>query len=126
MRTPEHLSSRIGEHLSAVGDKGELWLASHLPRGWIWQPPRRDVGKDGLVVIRDDSDLHNLEFSIQVKATTKPRVSRGAVVVSNVSRSSVLYWIASTHPTIIFVVDIERDCAWYAWQLVHFSVVFEC
>ncbi len=60
-------SATSGANLNAdIWDEGELWFASQLPRGWDWQPPRRDLGKDGLVVVRDDSELHNLEFAIQV------------------------------------------------------------
>jgi Domain of unknown function (DUF4365) len=109
-----------GERLSAIGDKGELWLAARLPSGWIWQPPRKDVGKDGLVVIRDDSDLHNLEFAIQVKTATNPRISNGHICIRNVSRSSVLYWLASSHPTLVVLVSMSGDCAWYEW---HFNLV---
>lgn len=111
--------SRSGEQRSAIGDKGELWLASRLPLGWIWQPPRKDLGKDGLIVIRDESDLHNLEFSVQIKATLKPRLSGEALVFANVSRSSVLYWMAGAYPTLVVAVDLSNDCAWYVW---HFDI----
>lgn len=110
-----------GEELSGVGDQGELWLASRLPRGWVWQPPRRDVGKDGLVVIRDGSELQNVEFSLQVKSTTAPTRSGHNVVVKNVSRSSILYWHASTHPTLIVAVDVSAQQAWYVWHFDAFE-----
>ncbi len=112
-----------GEQRSAIGDKGELWLAARLPQGWIWQPPRKDVGKDGLIVIRDESELHNLEFSVQVKATLKPRFSGEALVFSNVSRSSVLYWMASAYPTLVVAVDLSNDRAWYVWHFDLFKSV---
>ena len=62
-----------GEFNSATDDKGEIWFASSLPHGWIWHPPRKDLGRDGIVVVRDDSNLHNFEFGIQVKTTQSPR-----------------------------------------------------
>jgi len=102
---------------SDVGDKGEAWLFDALPPGWIWQPPRRDVGKDGLIVIRDRSELHNLEFSVQVKASRRPRVRRGHVVLAGVSRSSVQYWFASPLPTLVVAVDVSTRTAWYGWHL---------
>lgn len=113
------------ERSNAIGDKGELWLASQLPRGWIWQPPRKDLGKDGLVVVRDDSVFHNLEFSIQVKATLKPRRNREVISIRNVSRSSVMYWMASSHPTLIVVVDLSCYRAWYIWHFDVFRSVSE-
>lgn len=100
-----------------VGDQGELWFAAQLPLGWVWQPPRRDLGKDGLIVIRDNSDLHNLEFSVQVKTSERPDIQRGWVVKSGLSRSSVMYWFASPLPTLVVAVDIVARRAWYAWHL---------
>ena len=105
---------------SGVGDQGELWFASQLPRGWVWQPPRRDVGKDGLIVIRDDSDLNNVEFSVQVKTTASPQRATGSIAIKNVSRSSVWYWHASTHPTLLVAVNLATQSACYAW---HFEVI---
>ena len=110
----------FGEQRSGIGDQGELWFASQLPRGWVWQPPRRDVGKDGMIVIRDDSDLNNVEFAIQVKSTTSKVGSGQSIAIKNVSRSSILYWCASTHPTLLVIVSIATQTAWYAW---HFHVV---
>ena len=110
---------------NAIGDKGELWLASQLPQGWIWQPPRKDVGKDGLVVIRDGSVLHNLEFSVQIKTTLNPRRNSETITIRNVSRSSVMYWMASTHPTLIIVVDLSSNRAWYIWHFDVFRSVSE-
>ncbi len=78
-----------------IGDSGELWFASQLPIDWVWQPPRRDVGKDGLIVIKDRSDLHNLEFSVQVKTTSRPRLHHESINVSGVSTAAVLYWFSS-------------------------------
>lgn len=106
-----------GKQRAAIGDKGELWLASRLPSGWFWQPPRIDLGKDGLVVIRDESDLHNLEFSIQVKTSIQPKIRNGSVVISNVSRSSIFYWFSSLQPTLVVAVDLSREVAWYTWHL---------
>ena len=100
-----------------LGDQGETWFASSLPVGWVWQPPRLDVGKDGLVVIRDGSDLHNLEFSIQIKASTAPHIRNGEVIVSGLSQSSVQYWFASPLPTLVVAVDLSARVGWYAWHL---------
>lgn len=110
-----------------VGDQGELWFAAQLPFGWVWQPPRRDFGKDGLIVIRDNSELHNLEFSVQVKTSERPVIRDGWVVKSGVSRSSVMYWFASPLPTLVVAVDIIRRRAWFSWHLDLFespAVVF--
>jgi hypothetical protein len=110
-RTNDNVASR-----SHIGDQGELWFAAALPRGWVWQPPRRDLGKDGLIVVRDGTKLHNLEFSVQIKTSENPRVVDGSVLVSGVKRSSVRYWFASPAPTLVVVVDIVKRQAWYAWH----------
>lgn len=79
--------------------------------------PRRDFGKDGLIVIRDNSDLHNLEFTVQVKTSERPVIRDGWVVKSGLSRSSVMYWFASPLPTLVVAVDIVERRAWFAWHL---------
>ncbi|MGH8474542.1 MAG: DUF4365 domain-containing protein [Methylococcales bacterium] len=106
---------------TVIGDKGEAWFFYALPDGWIWQPPRRDVGKDGLIVIRDRSELHNLEFSVQIKTSGKPKVHDGHVVIRGVSRSSVQYWFASPLPTLVVAVDLSTRTARYGWHLELFD-----
>lgn len=123
MGTKQTVSRVPREGRSAIGDKGELWFASQLPYGWIWQPPRKDLGKDGLIVIRDESELHNLEFSVQIKTTQKPRLGNGELRFSNVSRSSVLYWMAGAYPTLIVAVNLSKESAWFAWHYELFRSV---
>src|SRR6266700_599873 len=112
-----NLFSSSGIARSHLGDQGELWFAAALPRGWVWQPPRRDFGKDGLIVIRDTTPLHNIEFSVQIKTSVRPTIRNGCVLLSGVSRASVQYWFASPLPTLIVAVDITNQRAWYAWHL---------
>lgn len=100
-----------------LGDVGELWFAAALPPGWVWQPPRRDFGKDGLIVIRDGSELHNLEFAVQIKTSMRPKVRNEKVLLSGISRSSIRYWFASPLPTLVIAVDIRIREGWYAWHL---------
>jgi len=99
----------LGSAHSHLGDQGELWFAAALPLGWVWQPPRRDFGKDGLIVIRDGSELHNLEFSVQIKTSERPRVHDGFIVLSGMSRSSIRYWFASLsrHSLSLWTSQIE-------------------
>jgi hypothetical protein len=101
----------------AIGDSGELWFAAQLPSGWVWQPPRRDVGKDALIVIKDGSDLQNLEFSVQIKTTTHIQTDGSTISYSGIPTSSVLYWFASPQPTMLVVVDAHKRRAWYSWHL---------
>ncbi len=105
-----------GSGQSHLGDQGELWFAAALPRGWVWQPPRRDVGKDGLIVIRDNTELHNLEFSVQIKTTARPRFRGEHLVLPGVSKASIRYWFASPVPTLVVGVDINEHVGWYAWH----------
>jgi hypothetical protein len=112
-----NLSNRSHIAQSHLGDQGELWFAAALPQGWVWQPPRRDFGKDGLIVIRDGTELHNLEFSVQIKTSARPRIRDGYIVLAGVSRSSIRYWFASPLPTLVAAVDIVNRAGWYAWHL---------
>ena len=106
---------------SHLGDQGEMWFAAALPQGWIWQPPRRDFGKDGLIVIRDGTELHNLEFSVQIKTSARPRLRGEFVVLDGISRSSIRYWFASPLPTLVVAVNIDNRAGWYAWHLDLFN-----
>ncbi|MCZ7625013.1 MAG: DUF4365 domain-containing protein [Candidatus Methylomirabilis sp.] len=81
----------------------------------------RDFGKDGVIVIRDQSELHNLEFFVQIKTSERPTVRDGYIVLTGISRSSVQYWFASPLPTLVVAVDIDSRAAWYAWHLDLFS-----
>jgi hypothetical protein len=110
-------TNQSGEAHSHLGDQGELWFAAMLPAGWVWQPPRRDLGKDGLIVIRDGTKLHNIEFSIQIKTSARPTIVDGHVVIPSVSRSSVQYWFASPLPTLVVAVDLTKRTGWFAWHL---------
>ena len=93
-----------------------MWFAAALPQGWIWQPPRRDFGKDGLIVIRDGTDGH-LEFSVQIKTSARPRLRGEFVILDGISRSSIRYWFASPLPTLVVAVNIDTRAGWYAWHL---------
>jgi len=115
--TSYQIDKTTGFDRAHLGDQGELWFAAALPRGWVWQPPRRDVGKDGLIVIRDHSQLHNLEFSVQIKTSEQPKIANGLLVVRNVPRASVEYWFASPLPTLVVAVDVKNRQGWFAWHL---------
>ncbi len=111
---PEAFSGATQGHL---GDQGELWFAASLPRGWVWQPPRRDFGKDGLIVIRDGTNLQNIEFTVQIKTSSRPVIRDGHVLLNGIARSAVEYWFASPLPTLVVAVDITKRMGWYAWHL---------
>jgi hypothetical protein len=76
-------------------------------------------------VIRDGSALHNLEFSVQIKTSERPKISKGFVVLPGISRSSIQYWFASPLPTLIVAVDTVRRAGWYAWHLDLFDSLSE-
>ncbi len=113
----ERTSHQSGIAQAHLGDQGELWFAAALPQAWVWQPPRRDFGKDGLIVIRDETELHNLEFSVQIKTSERPKVRDGSVVLAGISRSAIRYWFASPLPTLVVAVDLVNRTGWYAWHL---------
>jgi hypothetical protein len=108
-----------------IGDAGELWFAGQLPADWVWQPPRRDIGKDALIVVRDGTALHNLEFSVQIKTTKEPQFDEKSVRCAGIPTASVLYWFSSPQPTLIVIVDIENKREWYAWHLDLFESLDE-
>lgn len=111
------MTKSAGECRSHIGDKGELWFAHALPQGWIWQPPRRDLGKDALIVIRDGSELHNLEFYVQIKTSTRP-ISQGKDIrVKGISKTNVMYWFSSPLPMLIVAVNTTENSGWYAWLI---------
>lgn len=114
-------TSRRGMERLHIGVQGESLFTDALPLGWIRQTPSLDFGKDGLVVIRDASELHNIEFSVQIKTSAKPCIRDGQVLLSGVSRSSVQYWFASPLPTLVVAVDLSTRAMWYGWHLDLFN-----
>ena len=67
-------------------------------------------------MIRDNTELHNLEFSVQIKTTARPRFRGEHLVLPGVSKASIRYWFASPVPTLVVGVDINEHVGWYAWH----------
>ena len=100
-----------------IGREGEIWFESQLPSGWVLQPPKMDVGVDGVVVIYDSSDLNGREFRIQVKASKRPKIRDSNIVVSGVKHSTVEYWFLSPLPTLVVAYDATEKLGYYRWHV---------
>lgn len=99
-----------------IGDEGENWFVSQLPQGWLLQPPKRDVGVDGVVVICERTDLNGREFRIQVKASKNPTIRDSMIVISNIKRSTIDYWFLSPLPTLIVAYDATSKQGYFRWH----------
>lgn len=106
-----------------IGREGEIWFESQLPSGWLLQPPKTDVGVDGVVVICDNSDLNGREFRVQVKASKHPKVRGTNIVVSRLKHSTIEYWFLSPVPTLVVVYDVTKKCGYYRWHVELFEEV---
>src|SRR5437867_3498560 len=99
----------------SVGRQGERWFEGLLPSTWILQPPKDDVGVDGVVVICEDGPLNGLEFRVQVKTSDKWTVSGDFISVRNVKRDSALYWITGFTPTLLVLHEVSTGRGAFAW-----------
>lgn len=99
-----------------TGDKGENWFATQLPPGWILQPPKRDVGVDGVVVICDKTDLNGREFRIQIKASNAPTINNSMIIIPGVKRSTIEYWFLSPLPTLLVAYDATQNLGFFRWH----------
>lgn len=99
-----------------TGDQGENWFASQLPPGWILQPPKRDVGVDGVIVICDKTDLNGREFRVQIKASKTPTIRNSMVIIPGVKRSTVEYWFLSPLPTLLVAYDATQNHGFFRWH----------
>lgn len=99
-----------------IGDEGETWFVSQLPPGWLLQPPKRDVGVDGVIVICDKTDLNGREFRVQVKASKNPTIRDSMIVISDVKRSTIEYWFLSPLPTLIVAYDATNKRGYFRWH----------
>lgn len=99
-----------------TGDQGENWFVSQLPPGWILQPPKRDVGVDGVIVICDETDLNGREFRVQIKASKTPTIRNSMVIIPGVKRSTVEYWFLSPLPTLLVAYDATQNHGFFRWH----------
>lgn len=104
-----------------VGDQGENWFISQLPPGWILQPPKRDVGVDGVVVICDKTDLNGREFRVQIKASKTPTIRNSMVIIPGVKRSTVEYWFLSPLPTLLVAYDATQNHGFFCYLIALYS-----
>ncbi len=108
-----------------IGREGETWFESQLPSGWLLQPPKTDVGVDGVVVICEISDLDGREFRVQVKASKRPNIRNSNIVVSGVKYSTIEYWFLSPLPTLIVAYDATAKCGYFRWHTDLYNEVRE-
>lgn len=99
-----------------TGDQGENWFVSQLPPGWILQPPKRDVGVDGVIVICDETDLNSREFRVQIKSSKTPTIRNSMVIIPGVKRSTVEYWFLSPLPTLLVAYDATQNHGFFRWH----------
>ena len=99
-----------------IGDQGELWFQTQLPRRWVPQKPTRDVGVDFLVVVCDDSVLNGREFRVQVKSSAQLPVTGGAVTIRGIKRSTLWYWFLSPVPLLLVAYDTSVRRGYYGWH----------
>lgn len=99
----------------SVGRQGERWFEGLLPSSWILQPPKDDVGVDGIVVICEDGPLNGLEFRVQVKTSSRWTVKDDEILIRNVKRDTALYWITGFTPTLLVLHEITTGRGVFAW-----------
>lgn len=98
-----------------TGREGERWFQSQLPNGWVLQRPTEDIGLDGVVVISDGSQYDGLEFRVQVKSSQHWNENESGILVKNLNRESVLYWLTGLTPTLLILYCNRTKSAHWYW-----------
>ena len=99
-----------------LGKKAEEWLAFHLPPKWNIQPPKTDVGIDGVVVICDETELNGLEFRVQVKSSAKWPALEAHAYQLRLKKSTLRYWFASPLPLLLVLFNHSSQSGEYVWH----------
>ena len=98
-----------------TGGAGERGSVSRLPTNWIFQPPLEDVGIDGVVVICGPGAGEGLEFRVQIKSSTRFRRNGEMLIVPNVKRSALRYWVTGFTPTLVVAYETSSASGYCAW-----------
>ena len=98
-----------------TGRIGERWFVSQLPPNWVFQPPLEDVGIDGVVVICGSGPADGLEFRVQIKSSAEFTRRGDALVVPNIKRSTLRYWVTGFTPTLLVAFETSSGKAFCAW-----------
>jgi len=97
-----------------TGRLGERWFPQQLPANWIFQPPREDIGIDGVVVICEDSPSNGLEFRVQIKSSEEWKIHKESILL-RVRKDNLNYWLVGFNPTLIVLYDTSKNIGWCSW-----------
>ncbi len=93
--------------------RAEKTFEQQLPDEWVDQPESRDYGVDYRVRIVEAGLLTSDEFFVQVRGTTRLRVS-GAELSFAVKREHLVYWVDQLKvPVLLVVVDVTGGRAYW-------------
>ncbi len=98
-----------------IGREGERWFSSVLPPEWTIQRPLDDFGLDGIIAVGDRAHVSHYEFGVQVKSSTDFRKTRGAVVVPQIPRETIVYWLSKFFPTLLVAYDTKNKIGYFDW-----------
>lgn len=99
-----------------TGRLGERWFQFFLPKEWIFDPPREDVGIDGRVIIVDaNKHLSGLEFNVQIKTSKEWQIKDGQIKLEGLKISSLKFWGSRLTPILLVLYCESRDTGYYSW-----------
>lgn len=100
----------------ATGRAGERWFQFLLPKEWIFDPPREDVGLDGRVIIIDDNrHISGHEFDVQIKTSKEWKITNGQIRLDGLKLSTLKFWGARLTPVLLVLYDESRDTGYFSW-----------
>lgn len=99
-----------------LGREAETWFRSVLPREWIAEQPKEDIGLDFIVFIGDKTEVGKLEFGVQVKGSAnRPIVRDDIVSEAGITRGNVIFWASRLAPTLLVLYDDSKKQGYYGW-----------
>jgi len=96
-----------------IGEEGELFFESMLPRPWVKRRQQPDYSIDYLVEIAEQGDLTGREFAAQVKGTERIRILGGTVRFSLKVKDIIYYIDKRIQPVYLVVLDVTNRSGYY-------------
>ncbi|HZX14415.1 MAG TPA: DUF4365 domain-containing protein [Thermodesulfobacteriota bacterium] len=107
-----------------IGRAGERWFQYILPREWVFQPPREDIGVDGkVIIISSNKEFSGLDFDVQIKSSKNFKIKNEYIILKNIKSDRFKYWGASQNPFIVVAYDETTNTGYYTWLYDTFTDV---
>ncbi|MEZ5993603.1 MAG: DUF4365 domain-containing protein [Planctomycetota bacterium] len=108
---------------NVIGYQAELKVMAALPREWMSEIVKRDIGRDLMIEVIENGEPTPLIVCSQVKGQAKVPVVKGAFVTQRITARQLRYLVEKTVPSVLFVVDESTGQIWWAMPQIDQSLL---